>query len=152
MINDEVLIKVLRRRGHKDDWPEEVIKMRGRIYNIKIGFPGIKSSHLSLIEKKDIHPGDLYIYDQYIELGDGYGDEAPIMFKSLGNGMCRIEGIGCGIDSKRDPHRIKLRWMDELPEPEIPDNFLVCRVDPRPDLNGGSGYYYFFRSYRDFRY
>ena len=151
MINDDVLIKVERSRGHKLTWPEQVVKMKARLYNTKIGFPGIKNDHLSIVEFGNIHLGDLFIYDPYIELGDGCGDEAPMMLKDLGSGKYRIEGIGCGIDSKKDPDRLKFRWMDII-DFQIPQDFLVLRVDPRPDLNGGPGYYYFFKSYRDFRY
>lgn len=151
MINDDTLIKIERLRGYKYTWPEQVIKMKNRMMNMKLGFPGLGNDHLSLVEFKDITKDDVFIYDPYVELGDGVGDEAPIMFRSLGDNKYYIEGIGCGIDSVRDPFRNKLRWMDVINNPQIPDNFLVFRVDVRPTLNGGPGYYYFFKSYRDGR-
>ena len=91
-----------------------------------------------------------FIYDIYLE--GGIGDEAPIMFRSLDRDIGYIEGIGCGIDSKRDPFRNKFKWQDIVVLPKIDANSLVLRVDARPTLNGGPGYYYFFKSYRDFRY
>lgn len=150
MINDDTLIKIERNRGHKTTWPEQVIKMKERMTNMKLGFPGIGNDHLSLVEFRTIKKDDVFIYDPYVELGDGVGDEAPIMFRDLGNKQCYIEGIGCGIDSLRDPDR-KLRWMDIVNKPELPKDFLVFRVDVRPTLNGGPGYYYFFKSFRDAR-
>ena len=151
MINDDTLIKIERLRGYKYTWPEQVIKMKNRMMNMKLGFPGLGNDHLSLVEFKDITKDDVFIYDPYVELGDGVGDEAPIMFRSLGDNKYYIEGIGCGIDSVRAQFRNKLRWMDVINNPQIPDNFLVFRVDVRPTLNGGPGYYYFFKSYRDGR-
>lgn len=151
MINDDAMIKVARERGYKTTWPDQVIKMKARNYNMKLGFPGIKNDHLSFIEYRNLKLGDIFIYDPYIELGDGAGDEAPMMLKLISPDRCRIEGIGYGIDSIRDPDRIKFRWMDEIDRPNLPDNFLVYLVESRPDLDGGSSYYYFFRSYRDFR-
>lgn len=150
MINDDTLIKIERSRGHKTTWPEQVIKMRERMVNMKLGFPGIGNDHLSLVEYGTIKKDDVYIYDPYVELGDGVGDEAPIMFRDLGDGNCYIEGIGCGVDSIRDPNR-RIRWMDTIQRPQLPENFLVFRVDVRPTLNGGPGYYYFFKSFRDAR-
>ena len=151
MINDDTLIKIERARGFKHDWPAQVIKMRQRMINMKLGFPGIGNDHISLVEFGKIQEDDIYIYDPYVEAGDGVGDEAPIMLRDLGNGKCYVEGIGCGVDSIRDPER-RLRWMDIIDKPNIPSNFLVFRVDVRPTLNGGPGYYYFFKSYRDARF
>lgn len=151
MINDDVLIKIERRRGHRYTWPEQVIKMKERLTSMKLGFAGIGNDHLSLVEFKDIKKGDVFIYDPYVELGNNVGDEAPIMFRYLGDGRYYIEGIGCGVDSIRDPYRVNFRWMDTITGFELPDDFLVCRVDVRPTLNGGPGYYYFFKSYRDCR-
>lgn len=151
MINDDILIKVVRSRGHLRDWPDEVVKMKTRMYNMRLGFPGIRNDHLSLIEFKDIKVGEMFIYDPYIELGDGVGDEAPMMLRVLPENKCYIEGIGCGLDSRRDPYRLKFRWQDTVDMPPLDPHFLIQRVEVRPDLNGGPGYYYFFKSYRDFR-
>jgi len=151
MINDDVLIKYSRQRGFNVTWPEQVIKMKLRMTEMKLGFPGIGNDHLSLVEYKDIKKDDIFIYDPYVELGNNVGDEAPLMLRVLGNNKCYIEGIGCGIDSLRDPERLKFRWKDIIDLPNLPQNFLVFRVEPRPTLNGGPAYYYFFKSYRDFR-
>jgi hypothetical protein len=151
MVNDNILIKYERSRGHKHDWPDIVIAMKQRMIEMKLGFPGIGNDHMSLVPFSTIEKDQLFIWDPYVE-SMTRGDEAPILFKNLGDGKARIEGIGCGIDSVRDPDRTKLRWMDIVDMPQLPDDFLVFRVDVRPTLNGGPGYYYFFKSYRDFRY
>lgn len=151
MVNDDILIKCSRNRGHKYTWPEQVNRMKSRMMEMKLGFPGIGNDHISLVEFSTIKPGDYFIYDPYVELGSGVGDEAPIMFRVLDDGNCYIEGIGCGSDSQRDPDRIRFRWRDVVTPPPLPSDFLVFRVDTRPTLNGGPAYYYFFKSYRDFR-
>lgn len=152
MINDDILIKFVRKRGYSKTWPDQVNLMKSRMTDMKLGFPGIGNDHLSLVEFKDIKIGDIFIYDPYVESGTNSGDEAPIMLKLINNSKCYVEGIGCGLDSKRDPDRTKLRWRDYIDLLNIPLNFLVFRVEPRPTLNGGPGYYYFYKSYRDFRY
>jgi len=151
MINDSVLIKYERARGHKTDWPEIVIQMKERMKEMKLGFPGLGNDHMSLVTFENIKVGDWFIWDLYGE-SMTRGDEAPLLLNYLEPGKARIEGIGCGIDSVRDPDRIKYRWMDIIDLPNIPNDFLVFRVDVRPTLNGGPGYYYFYKSYRDFRY
>lgn len=152
MVNDDILIKYSRKRGYKYTWPEQVVKMKARMMEMKLGFTGIGNNHISLIEFKDLKEGDIFIYDPYVESGNGTGDEAPLMLRILPSGDCYIEGIGCGWDSERDPDRIKFRWKDVIPMPSLDPSFLVFRVDIRPTLNGGPGYYYFFKSYRDLRY
>lgn len=150
MINDDILIKLVRARGYKRTWPDQVNRIKARLDWIKHGFPGIGNDHLTITEFKNIKEGDIYIYDSYLEKGFGFGDEAPLMLKSRGS-MCYVEGIGLGKDSKRDPYRLNIRWKDIIPTPDIEEVALVLRVDPNPTLNGGSAYYYFFKSYRDFR-
>lgn len=153
MVNDDVLIKVLRARGHKEDWPDAVRAMKDRLWEMKLGFPGIGDDHLSLVEFRTLGTGDLFIWDLYIESQRRFGDEAPIMFQILDSGRCRIEGIGAGLDLQRDPDREKYRWMDEIPTPTIGSKDLVWKVNVRPDLiTGGPGYYYFYKSYRDNRW
>ena len=95
MINDDILIKFSRQRGHKEDWPQHVRFMRNRLY----------------------------------------------------------EGIGIGLDLD-DPDRRMYRYKDiipVLPFNDINGNSLCIRINVRPDLTGGPGYYYFYKSYRDFR-
>lgn len=150
MINDNVLIKYVRARGHKTDWPDYVIAMKERGKEMRLGFPGIRNDHLSLIPYNLIEPGEIFIYDPYVE-SLTRGDEAPMMLKALGNQQFYIMGIGCGTDLIRDPDRIKFRYGDTIYFPTIPPDFLISRVDVRPTLNGGPGYYYFYKSYRDFR-
>lgn len=152
MINDDILIKLSRKRGFKYTWPEQVIKMRKRLTSMKLGFPGIGNDHISLVEYRTINKGDIFIHDPYVESGEGVGDEAPVMYLDLGNGYCNVEGIGCGVDSIRDPERNKIRWQDTVIKPSLPEDFLVYRVDVRPTLNGGPGYYYFFKAFRDNRF
>lgn len=151
MVNDDILIKYARRRGYATTWPEQVRQMKSRMTDMKLGFPGIGNDHLSLVEYKDLGPSDIFIYDPYVEIPAG--DEAPMMLRCLPDepGMCIIEGIGCGLDLQRDPARTVYRWQDKISMPPLSPGFLVFRVDPRPTLNGGPAYYYFFKSYRDFR-
>ena len=152
MVNDDILIKYSRKRGYKYTWPEQVVKMKARMMEMKLGFPGIGNDHISLVEFDSIKVGDIFIYDPYVESGNGTGDEAPVMLRVLESGDCLVEGIGCGWDSKRDPDRIVIKWRDVVPMPQLDPKFLVFRVDIRPTLNGGPGYYYFFKSYRDMRF
>lgn len=152
MVNDDVLIKVERARGHRTDWPEVVIGMKERLREMKLGFPGIGNNHISLIRVSDLKVSDIFIYDSCIEDWQGrHNDEAPIMMRILNESTVKIEGIGCGIDSVRDPDRILIRWGDKKPIPPMNPNSLVWRVDVRPTLGCGPSYYYFFKSYRDFR-
>lgn len=151
MVNDDVLIKFARSRGHREDWPEVVNGMRQRLLEMKLGFPGIRNDHLSLIPASKLTDEDLFIYDLYIEDYKGRGNEAPMMLQMLGDGKVRIEGIGCGTDLERDPDRLLFRWRDIKTVPPLMPNDLVYRVDVRPTLNSGPAYYYFFKSYRDFR-
>lgn len=152
MINDDILIKYARKRGYKKTWPDQVNRMKTRMTEMKLGFMGIGNDHLSLVEFQTIKEGNIFIYDPYVESGSGTGDEAPLMLKVLPEGKCYIEGIGVGLDSQRDPDRIRFRWRDTIPMPNLDPEFLVYKVEVRPTLNGGPGYYYFFKSYRDFRY
>lgn len=150
MLNDDVLIKFSRIRGHRYTWPEQVWRMKERLEHVKSGFPGIRNNHLDLIEFRYIKEGDIFIHDRYLE--GGSGDEAPIMYRITEPWTAEIEGIGIGQDSRRDPDRTKIRVWDTVGLGEILNpGDLVLRVNVRPTENGGPGYYYFFKSYRDFR-
>lgn len=152
MVNDDVLIKTVRARGHKTDWPDIVVGMKDRLREMKLGFPGIGNNHISLVEVGTLRPGDIFIYDSCLEDWRGrHNDEAPVMMRILPGWNVKIEGIGCGVDSIRDPDRLLIRWGDIKPFPELSGDTLVWRVDVRPSLGSGPSYYYFFKSYRDFR-
>lgn len=152
MINDDVLIKIARSRGFKYTWPEQVIRMKSKITEMKIGFPGIGNDHLSLVTFKEIKNGDIFIVDENFEY-DNSTDNAPLMLKKLDTNKYMIEAIGCGLDSVRDPERIKFRWKDVLEVDNLLNpEYLVFRLDARPKyLIGGPAYYFFYKSYRDNR-
>ncbi|MBP3732173.1 MAG: hypothetical protein J6I84_02895 [Bacilli bacterium] len=151
MINDDTIIKIERLRGFKRTWPEQTNRVKSRLQWVREGFPGIRNDHLDLTTYARIKTGSLYIWDPYLEKGFGFGDEAPLMLKDLGNGKSEVIGIGKGSDSKRDPTRTLIRWKDIIPTPIIAPSELVLRVNPKPTLNGGSAYYYFYKSPRDQR-
>lgn len=150
MIDDNTLIKFVRGRGYKEDWPERVITMKERLREMRLGFPGIRNEHLSLVPFNTIEPGEIFIWDNYLE-GKKRGDEAPIMLRVEDMNVYYIMGIGCGTDTRRDPDRLFFRYGNVIKLPPFAPDFLVCRVDVRPTLNGGPGYYYFYKSYRDYR-
>lgn len=152
MINLQTIVKIVRGHGHSLDWPEASKRLIQRLQEIKKGFPGIRNDHLSFIEITQAKEGDLIIIDKYLETSWSSNNEPPLMLRVLpGLKGYVVEGIGIGED-KDDPYRVKMRWKDIIPE--LPYNIqgLVLRVDVKPTLNGGPGYYYFFKSYRDFRY
>ena len=155
MINDDVLIKVARKQlGHLYDWPDVVVAMKSRLEEIKLGFTGIRNDHLSLINFNQLKQDDLFIVDSYFGIDfTGPFDEAPIMLHWLENNKYQIEGIGCGLDSIRDPDRIKFRWKDIIDCPNLlPENHLVFRFDARPDqFCGGAAHYAVYKAYKDNR-
>lgn len=161
MINDDVLIKVARKKlGHLYDWPDVVVAMKSRLEEIKLGFTGIRNDHLSLIDFCQVKPDDYFIVDSYFGIDFvGPFDEAPIMLhwlvddKGNAGSQYQIEGIGCGLDSIRDPDRIKFRWKDIINcDNLLPENHLVFRFDARPRLvEGGKSHYFVYKAYRDNR-
>ena len=78
MINDDIIIKWERSRGHKYDWPTVVNQFKSRLQEMKMGFPGIGDDHLSIVRFDNIQKGEIFIFDPYIET-DFRGDLAPIM-------------------------------------------------------------------------
>lgn len=152
MIDNNTLIKYIRSKGHKTDWPDLVNLMNTRLGEMKLGFPGIGNDHISLSEFSLIRPGDIFIYDKYF-ISPIRKDEAPIMLRCIDKDTFYIEGIGCGVDSVRDPDRVFLRYGSMIKNNivMIGEQDPVFNVDVRPTLEGGPGYYYFFKSYRDFR-
>ena len=154
MINDDILIKYARSRGHKEDWPDQVKLMRKRILECKLGFPGLGDDHLTLLPINKINfEKDIWIYDPFLET-ERTKDWAPVMLSPCSQypGKFRVEGIGNLMDLDRDPDRILIRWRDIVDLPPIESQeMLAIKVDVRPTLTGGPGYYYFFRSLRDLR-
>ena len=153
MIGPDVLIKYVRSHEEyrKGDWPSEVIRLLKRLSEIKLGFPGIKSSHLSLVRREDIKDDDIFIVDTEFYTGKIDAFFCPKMYTKLPNSPhYQVSGIGCGLDLG-DIRRQKIRYKDIVSSDQIPNIPVVLRVDVRPTLDGGPGYYYFFRSYRDFR-
>lgn len=152
MINDDTIIKFIRKvRGYREEWPEKVILFKERLEEMKRGFPGLGNSHLSIESFNNIKVGDIFIIDNSLEkkIRD---DSAPLMLEKTGPNSYDVQGIGYGLDLIRDPDRTKIRWGDTISLAGIEVNDLVIKVDVRPTLNGGPGYYYFFKSYRDFRF
>lgn len=148
MVNIDVLAKSSR-EVDPENWPRLTYSKLVELEEIKSGFPGIKSNHISLVDFGDIKEHDIFIYS---EASITKGDEAPLMLMKCENGKYIILGIGKGEDSIRDPKRLLFRWRDIIDKPNLlVPGIKVYRVDVRPTLNGGPGYYYFFRSYRDFR-
>ena len=153
MINDDILIKLARSRGHRDDWPEYVRNFRKRLLECKLGFPGLGNDHITILNASELDfSNDLWIYDPFLET-KRFRDDAPMMLSGIPRlGKFRIEGIGNLMDLQRDPDRINFRWKDIIDLPaEIKPDMLVLRVYVRPTFTGGPGYYYFFKSFRDNR-
>lgn len=134
MVDVNTLIKIVRELKIID-WPDQVNYMRLHLEELLKGFPGIGLGHLSLVKFKDLLKTDTYIYDP------------SIMSKQVGTPMMItkdiIIGIGCGpFTGKKPTERVEL---------DIPDNQLVLRVDCRPKETGGPGYFYFFKSKKDYQ-
>jgi hypothetical protein len=138
MINEDVIIKIVRNNGHKTDWPELVQQFFIRLDEIKLGFPGIRNSDLSYVNYTTIGVDDIFIYDDF---------RTPVMYKKLDDNNFEVVGIGCG--SYEAPGEKLFRWKDII-QRNFNDSY-VYRVDCRPTENGGHGYYYFYRAYRDYR-
>lgn len=134
MVDVNVLIKVTRKLGILD-WPTQVNYMRLHLEEMLKGFPGIGLGHLTLIEYKDLLEDDIYIYDPSI-LSEN--TETPMMIKE---GV--IIGIGCGSNTGKLPG-------DKFNK-DISPTLLVLRVDCRPKDTGGAGYYYFYKSKKNYQ-
>lgn len=134
MVNNSVLIKVVRSLGYID-WPSEVNYMRLHLKKLLLGFPGINLGHISLVKFKDLLDSDLFILDPSL-ISEDKG--TPIMYSKEG----KIIGIGAG------PYTGKT--LDSIDKLEISPEFYVLRVDCRPKDTGGPGYYYFYKSKRNY--
>lgn len=139
MINEDYIIKLIRKNGHKTDWPSLVQNFFIRLDEIKLGFPGIRNTDLSFIPYGDIKNNELFIYDDF---------KTPVMYKKLNDLAFEIIGIGEG--SYENPEEKLFRWKDKVHR-NFDNSSYVYRIDCKPTENGGPGYYYFYRAYRDYR-
>ncbi len=149
MINDYTIIKLSRKvlGDNSEYWPRRVRYIKNHLEEMKLGFPGIGNSHMSFKFSNDLVEGDIFILDYSLIQDDLLLNIPPVMFRYLGGNKFFIEGIGKGLHAS-DPDRL-FRWKDTIEIDILPP--LVLSVDVKPTDNGGPGYYYFFKSYRDFR-
>ncbi len=153
MINLDVLIKYVRSGPKRNDWIYEVRRLKDRLDEMKLGFPGIRNDHLSLVSLDSLVVGDIFIVDPIFINASYFSDREwfiPKMYRVLGDGKFEILGIGCGKDNC-DPDRTIYRYRDIVSYHDFPHVSQVFLVQCRPKLTGGSGYYYFYKSYRDLR-
>lgn len=152
MVNDDVIIKFVRNTlGLKTEWPEPVRCFRRRMNEMKKGFPGIRNDHLDIISKSNLRVGDIFISDYQMFNEDAVYDRAPKMFYCLPDGVLELIGIGRGLDLEDKERLVR---VGDYGKPEQFQEDLIgyaFRVNVRPTSNGGPGYTYFFKSYRDQR-
>ena len=163
MINDDILIKYVREADYSQDWPDQVRIIKERLKELKEGFPGIGNNCMTLLKYGNLTTGDIFIIDPFIDSEVREETCTPTMFYWLTPEIFRVEGIGRGLDLKRDPERLRYRWKDCVGIGQVEEcfkytsyrpmqNFPVLEIDVRPTPNGGPGYYYFYKSPRDLRY
>lgn len=162
MINDDILIKYSIKRieeGHlvRDNWIDYTRMLRDQINFIKSGFPGIGDGDLSVMTYEKIIPGMRVILDDNLDLNRGeITDSAAllVLVKDINTEAdlmtFEIEGIGAGDDLQRDPDR-KLKWRDTYTV-NLNSWYTILKMDSKPREDGGSVYYYYNKSYRDYRY
>ena len=162
MINDDILIKYSIKRieeGHliKDNWVDYTRLLRDQINFIKSGFPGIGDGDLSIMTYEKIMPGMRVILDDNLDLNRGeITDSAALLVlvkdvnTESGLMTFEIEGIGAGEDLQRDPDR-KLKWRD-IYTVNLNSWYTILKMDSKPREDGGSVYYYYNKSCRDYRY
>lgn len=162
MINLDTVIKFIRTKCpypdlQKEYWPEWSYNTMKKIKECLVGFPGIGLNDVSLLLFKDLDLSqDIWIFDNELHYHgneERIGDEAPLMLApgpKPGNFI--IEGIGAQFDGG-DIERKKKRWKDvfSFSTPFPTEDSMVLRIDCRPTIHGGPGYYYFFKAYRDQR-
>lgn len=158
MINIDVIIKIVREMSPGDEnWPVYSRILFNRIKECLQGFPGLGFDDVSLMTTTTFLSTK---YDRWIEdkelmnwTGERVTDVAPTMYRKFTNIGVIIDGIGCQKDLSRDPERIKYRWRDLVENPlntyHPYELLLVVTCNPRKD--GGPGYYYFYKAYRDRR-
>lgn len=162
MINDDILIKYSIKRieeGHlvRDNWIDYTRMLRDQINFIKSGFPGIGDGDLSVMTYEKIIPGMRVILDDNLDLNRGEITDSSallVLVKDInteaGLMTFEIEGIGAGDDLQRDPDR-KLKWRDTYTV-NLNSWYTILKMDSKPREDGGSVYYYYNKSYRDYRY
>ena len=134
MVDNNTLIKIVRSQGILN-WPDQVNYMRLHLKKLLKGFPGIGQGHITLVKFRDIMEDDIYIYDPSIfKVAVG----TPIMIQGS-----KILGIGMGTATGK-------HLNDEINLTINPEEF-VYRVDCRPKITGGAGYFYFYKSKRDYQ-
>lgn len=136
MVNNNVLIKITRSLGILD-WPSQVNYMRLHLKELLKGFPGIGLGHLSLVKYCDLTANDLYILDEALM---AEGGNASMMINNC-NG--EIIGIGTGAWSGYN--------VGDILKHRCNKDDLVLRVDCRPKETGGAGYFYFYKSKKNFQ-
>ena len=155
MINDNLIIKLVRQNElFKDFWPERVLDIKNKLKLIRErSLPGLDNNCLSLIRFKDIKVGDIIVYLR--------GKNPLFVFEvvnfSNNKLVSKLINIGEGIDFEDFYLQIEVdKYCQEIAESDFKsDNYLfddwVIKIDARPTINGGPGYYYFFRTPKDLR-
>lgn len=162
----------------KDIWPILVRGFLNRLELVKFGFPGIRSDHMTLwVTPPDVSPETLpkiFIHDpaeisipDYLNLQSilnasahrtvsNYqinivSSEPPVMYRNLGDGNLEIIGFGFGVS--RDPMmRLIPGDIVSISDSGVSPGSILLSVDVRPHpIHGGPGYYYFWKSYHDYR-
>lgn len=138
MIDNNTLIKIVRSLKIID-WPDQVNYMRLHLKSLLRGFPGIGLGHLTLIKYKDLLKNDIFIYDPAIMYECPNPTTPPIMIKNS-----KVVGIGEGPFTG-------IHVDDDITNLTIDPDSLILRVDCRPKPTGGAGYFYFYKSKRNYQ-
>lgn len=158
------------------NWPGLVRALKESLYNLKYGFPGINNDCLSLVKYSDISAGDIIIHSDFptrgiVETTSGEFTmvcnrlEVPVMLEvennevrstitsnigTFSSGLIKGEilgfGYGLGLNDANRRRKLGSQYTVSWSSWDV-----VVRVDCIPKETGGAGYYYFFKSYRDFR-
>lgn len=134
MVDVNTLIKITRGLGFID-WPTQVNYMRLHLPELLKGFPGIGLGHLTIVEYRDLLKDDIFIVDSALM---SEGSETPMMIK-------QNEIIGIGLGHNTGKH------IGDSINLNLDPSTLVLRVDCRPKDTGGAGYFYFYKSKRDYQ-
>lgn len=165
MINDDVLVKlayqVVKRTEASDyigrplgmSWPELAFEFRQELENIKFKLlPGLGDNCLSLVDANELKDGDLFVC--YC------GKVSPsfvfefIEHPQTKEQLARVHTIGKGISideelSIRPGVLMKLSQALSLDHNKFRGKKI--KIDAKPKVDGGAGYYFFNKSPRDLR-